>query len=169
LTSRRPSHRNERTLTLLQATRGRDPYNVIGEFGGGGLVMCACEVGVVVDVVLVGVVPSSVLPAVVCQTCAYGGQTCAGVSRPGCPIFNSGLACHVLILRVRSWALIHGCCLHFSGRSSLPLRRRPPPASLVLVRWLPPLLPRSCAQSRRCLRSPRRYFHLLVVLSSLGS
>jgi hypothetical protein len=24
---------NERTLTLLQATRGRDPYNVIGEFG----------------------------------------------------------------------------------------------------------------------------------------
>ena len=58
------SHLHERTLTLLQATRGRDPYNVIGEFGGGGLVMCACEVGVVVDVVLVGVVPSSVLPAV---------------------------------------------------------------------------------------------------------
>ena len=30
----RPSSRNERTFTLLQATRGRDPYSVIGEFGG---------------------------------------------------------------------------------------------------------------------------------------
>jgi hypothetical protein len=28
----------ERTCSLLQATRGRDPYDVIGEFGGGGVI-----------------------------------------------------------------------------------------------------------------------------------
>jgi hypothetical protein len=120
--------RTERTLTLLQATRGRDPYNVIGEFGGGGLVVCACEVGVVVDVMLVGMVSSSVLPAVACQTYAGDDQHAQATSRPRSPIFNSGLACHVLILRVWSWAqvgrLIHGCC--FQGGLALICSPRAP-------------------------------------------